>query len=268
MNQKGISSLVIVAIIIVAVVVVGGIVYMVTRGGGGVQGLKASDLEPKIGDKWQFRRTAENGMAMLMDLEITGIENRVLGKSIHEVYVVDASANIESWGSLLSSLPEGASIESYNLSISAYRGTDGISSEMTEDLTLVLTYSGLTVNFELRSDNIFELLSGGHPDPIRVGDTWITTQRVMENTTTTVNGIETPSSSEAIRTVDYECTGTQNVTVHAGTFYCYVIRSTEVGQEGYTLDYYSSETKLPVKSVDYSNGNITSQSELLSYSVQ
>lgn len=268
MNQNGISSLVIVAIIVVAIVVVGGIVYMVSRGGGGTQGLRASDLEPKIGDKWQFRITRENGVSMLMNSEAKRLENRVLGESIHEVYVMDASASVESWGSLLSSLPEGISIVSSNVSINAYRGVDGISNEMAMDFTLVLTYSGLAYNLEIRSENLFELLSGGFPDTIRVGDTWSTTQREKDNIIETINGVGTPQSSEAILTMDYECTGTQKVTVQAGTFNCYVVRQTVVGVEGYSLYYYSSKTKVPVKSAEYNNGNITSQIELLSYNVQ
>jgi hypothetical protein len=268
MNQKGISSLVIVVIIVVAIVVVGGIFYMVSKGGDGAQGLRASDLEPKIGDKWQFKITRENGVSMLMNLEAKRLENRVLGESIHEVYVMDASASLENWGSLLSSLPEGVFIVSSNVSINAYQGVDEISNEMITDFALVFTYSGSTFNLEIRTENLFELLSGGFPDTIRVGDTWSTTQREKDNTIETINGVGTPQSSEAILTMDYECTGTQNVTVQAGTFYCYVIRQTVVGVEGYSLYYYSSKTKKPVKSVEYRNGNITEQIELLSYDVQ
>jgi hypothetical protein len=112
-----------------------------------------------------------------------------------------------------------------------------------------------------------EVISGRLPDIIRIGDSWSTTQRLIENDATTINGVENTVNKESISTVNYECTGTQNVTVQAGTFYCYVVQRTIVGGGGYSLYYYSQETKLPVKSVSYLNGNITLLTELVSYNV-
>ena len=65
----------------------------------------------------------------------------------------------------------------------------------------------------------------------------------------------------------YECTGTTEVTIEAGSFSCYIIRMNEDDPQGdtYTVDYYSDEVEHTVKRVQYEDGDQTMTMTLISY---
>lgn len=255
--KKGVLIGIVCIVVAVAVVAV---VFLSLQ----VEGLRTEDLEPKIGDEWRYRYTMENGMVMLIDIEVKKVESVTIGEHSCEAYVIEGSADIEDYGTLL---PEGLSVVSCDVDVTMYKEKDGPSSEMIMDMTLVLEYIGTTYSMKYKTVSISEVVSGEGPDIVEVGSSWSTTERSIENTTMTFLGETETETTESTSTVNYECVGTRNVSVGAGTFYCYEVRKTIVGSEGYSLDYYSLKTKLPVKSIEYQDSQITSLMELVSYDV-
>lgn len=260
-KTKGIGTSAVVAIIVI-IAIAGVGYYFVTKGG--EAGLKTEDLRLEIGDEWQYRATTENGVVMLIDLEVKSLENVVIGERTYEAYLIEGSANVEDWGNLL---PEGFSVVSSDVDVTMHEEKEGLFKDIIMDMALVVEYQGTTYSMKFKNVSASEVISGRQPDIIKVGESWSMTERKIENNTVIIDGTEGGENTELTSTVNYECTGTKSVSVQAGTFYCYEVRETEVGGEGYFLRYYSAKTKRPVKSVKYKNGQIASLWELVSYSV-
>lgn len=228
-----------------------------------VKGLRIKDLQPKIGDKWQYKYM-ENGAVMLMSLEITGIRNITIGNQFLEAYIIEGSADVKNWGNII---PENFSVISCDVNITIYQGKEGLSSQMIMDMTLVLEHQGIIFGGKWKQVSVTEVVSGNEPEIIEIGSKWSTTERIIKNTTLTFMGETTTETEEFTSTVIYECIEVENVTIEAGTFYCYKVKKTIVNEEGYSVDYYSIKTKLPVKSVKYLDDEIVSLMELVSYNV-
>ena len=228
-----------------------------------VKGLRTADLKPKIGDKWQYRFLL-GGITMLMDVRVKRIENVTIGQRPCEAFLIKGSCDIEDFGNLL---PEGVSVTYLDGDVTMYREKEDLSHEMIIEMVANFEYLGVPFRMKKKAQTTTEIISGGKPDKIEVGDIWNTTQREVENTTTIIDGEIESETTEFTVGVNYECTRTTNVSVQAGTFYCYEVKDIKVGDVGYSLCYYSVKTKLPVKLVEFKNGQITAMMELVSYSV-
>jgi hypothetical protein len=75
------------------------------------------------------------------------------------------------------------------------------------------------------------------------------------------------SDSDDTLTKNYEVLGQKEVTVPAGTFTCFEIRVDTVGEDSYTLKYFSPELRIDVKIMEYRDTEVTSTHELESYSI-
>lgn len=234
-----------------------------------VKGLRMVDLEPTVGDEWQLRFAFENSLVLLLDVQVNNLSSKNIGNRLCGVYVIKGSGDVEGFGAFL---PEWYVLSS-NLDVYMYYEKDGLSSELLFDMKFVLDLEPtLEMYYTFRS--ISEVISGTGPDIMQVGGSWNTTERRVEEYTVAYEyseayGYIPPETNtiESTSTVNYDCTEIKPVTVEAGTFYCYEVRRTEVGEDYYSLDYYSPKTKLPVKSVVYQGEQITMLVELVSYSV-
>ncbi len=275
MKNRGIGAATVAVIIIVIIVAAaGGYIAMSGDGGGGTdgsQGLDIDDLRPSIGDEWKYKMTTNDNMVLEMDLKVENSEIVSFDNYSAEAYVATSEITFDNLGNIL---PAGATLSSKNGTFTMYIENDPTGSSKT---IISFTISGsvgaesFTTSYD--STETTYVISGESPDTINVGDSWESTVKKIENKTTivTVGGEpyqERTSYSESEETMNYEVLDTETVTVSAGTFDTYKVKNKISGSDNYTVNYYSSKAKQPVKSISYSNGETTQVMELISYDVE
>ena len=106
------------------------------------------------------------------------------------------------------------------------------------------------------------------PAEIAVGDTWVIGMTETSEERFVIDGSEVSEDVyESTTTTNYGAEGKNAVTVEAGTFDCLEIRMSTVGEDTYTLCYYSPEVKSEIEQVEYSGTTVTEITELVSYNV-
>jgi hypothetical protein len=152
---------------------------------------------------------------------------------------------------------------------SYYRTTDQepIHSEMTLTTRYREDESDTWHDYEYTYISDFEYTSEW-PAEIAVGDSWVIGATEASEDRLVIDGsVDSEGVYDSTKTTNYEAEAKKSVTVEAGTFDCLEIKMSTVGEDTYTLQYYSSEAKLVVKEVTYSGTTVTGITELVSYDV-
>jgi hypothetical protein len=239
------------------------------------------DMTWSIGDKWEYRYTTvtpDQTMIFTMAIETTGESNVEIDGVNYDVFVAEITGELETvdiaW-EYETTLAEGSTING-----TMYVSKDNDNTVRTVQnlgYQLINATTGGSFDFEQSIVTVTNS-TGGQPDVIDIGTSWVSTMKTITTTTTTLSGSifeylgapgysnTTTTTGENTVTYNYECTGKNNTTTTAGTFETYEIRQSVVGGQGYTLGDFSSTVKGEVKDTAYDNdGNIVSLMELLSY---
>lgn len=228
------------------------------------------DLEKptwSVGDKWEYNMTfTEGGMNGTMKMEVEGTTTITVNDTNYDVYMLEMSG-------------------SGTMSMSGMTGNwtmDGTGYLQQSDLAMVKTVMdmNMTMTMEYPSPGTYYMSSSNtttysppldeNDFPISVGETWTATATATSTEETSSNMPYYPSgntTSTTTETENYECLCTESVTVPAGTFNTYKIKSQEPGSNSYEIDYISSDVGFMVKSETYNEtGQLSSTMELTSYS--
>jgi hypothetical protein len=139
--------------------------------------------------------------------------------------------------------------------IEYYRKLDGALIKSTVDTEMISDTSSKIFHEEINYRNPKPILD----HPLRAGKMWERHYKLMV-------ADETGTFTET-KDRYYKCTGTTEITVDAGAFFCFIIKEKEsIDDKGnYTLTYYSKEDEIPVKQVEYKDGSQSRVMTLTSY---
>ena len=252
--------------------------------------LRKEDMDKSIGDKWEYRYTnlknSNITMVFTMSIEITGEDKTEIDGTEYDVQTAEISGEIIDMSEVLSTIniPGLSFIINYtNISGITYyskENPDTSKTVLNMEVGIKEETTDTELNFVYNTVTISRMLSGEKPDIIDVGINWTVTKKDEKIETQTMSGSfleltydpgytnTTITTKSETQTTNSVCTGKKTITVVAGTFEAYEINDSNLEDGSYGLEYWSSEVKLPVKSVEYDrNGSVVSIMELISYDV-
>ena len=246
-------------------------------------GFNPKEPEYVDGYKWQFRYDQVTGgvdLVMILNAELVGETTIDVEGSTYEVYEMSMEGYIES-----AVYPEMEGIQltfvegSSSIKGTSYQSKDFLLDKqiMNMEFQFLEATTGLTMDFEIVSTSITTDIATTLPDEVDVGSTWNITEVELETVSTTFSGalfdvIEpgytntTTSTTTTTTTKSFECLSEIKMTVDAGTFDTYEMR-TDYEEDGtYELDYFSVDVFHSIKNIKYNvSGEIESTIELASY---
>jgi len=245
--------------------------------------IKKEDMTWSIGDKWEYRYTTVNPnqtTIFKMTAETTGESTVEIDGINYDVFVAELTGELETvdiTSPFIASLVQGSTINGTSYVV---RENDETTKTVQNLEYQLINETGKFLNFTQTIVSITRAISGGKPDVIDVETNWVSTIKTITTTTTTFSGSyfdyyqpgytnTTTTTDTKTETFNCTCTGKENITTTAGTFETYEIRRTEVGEQGYLLQYLSSAVKGEVKDItyDHEGGTVISLLELISYDV-
>lgn len=232
-----------------------------------LSGNTSGDLEKPIwgmGDKWVYNGTStEAGMNGTISMEITGTTTIIVNGTNYDVYVMKTSIN----ATLITAGMVG-NVTANGTSYWLRSNLAGVKTVM--DMNVTFTYLGTEYYMSSSNTTTYNPPVDSYHFPVSVGETWTTTATA---TSTEVTSSNIPlyqsgtKSSTTTETKNYSCLCTESVTVPAGAFNAYKIKSQELGSNKYEMDYISSDVGFMVKTESYNEtGQLSSTQELISYS--
>jgi len=254
--------------------------------------LRKEDIENySIGDKLECKFTnlknSNITMVFTMSIEITGEDKTEMDGIEYDVQTAEISGEIIDLSEVLSTIniPGLSFIINYtNISGIIYyskENPDTSKTVLNMEMGIKEETTDTELNFVYNTVTISRILSGEKPNVIDVGSNWAVTKKDEKIETQTMSGsyfdeyIEpgytntTTTTKNETQTTNSVCTGKKTITVVAGTFdeaYEIKINDSNLEDGSYGLEYWSSEVKFPVKSVEYDrNGSVVSIKELISY---
>jgi len=254
----------------------------------GTGGYKPGDIKYFFGDEWEYKTTyyydkGEQDKHIYsqeikdeITLEIDGITYDVYEMKIFGKYV--SSEKIFKQGNLSLKLSEGSWIKTkyFNPEYEVYKytNTNYIKFDILDDQGQP---TGQTYYETSNNETILKKISGGIPDFVDIGTTWVTTynsnwmESIISSETIEGNTTSYPNSynGEGTKTVNSECLSKKNITTQAGTFETYEIRHDTVGKEEYEIAYFCPKIKSEVRYILYDNDGIQIYTEeLINYSIK
>ena len=202
------------------------------------------------GDYWEYKITEEptGSIQGTARFEITGEKTITVDGKSYEVW--EATGNME-WSS------DNVSMTTDD--ITYLRKSDGALIKSIEDVETI-TPGG---PYSFHSETVYKTIQPDFEYPINVGDIW---ERHKQIEVTDDTGTHTDWED-----AHYECTGTKELTIDAGTFSCYIIKikDEDSDENNYVLQYHSNKVGGNfVKMEIYENGVIVGAMTLTSYNYE
>lgn len=252
--------------------------------------LRKEDMDKSIGDKWEYKSThlknSNMTMVFTMSIEITGEDKTEIDGIEYDVQTAEVSGEIIDMSEVLSKI--NILELSFIIDYTSISGIIYYSKENPDTSKTVLNMemgfkeetTDTELNFVYNTVTINRILSGEKPDIIDAGSNWIVTKKDEKIEIQTMSGSfleltydpgytnTTTTTKSETQTANSVCTGKKTITVVAGTFEAYEINNSNLEDGSYRLEYWSSEVKFPVKSVEYDrNGSVVLIVELISYDI-
>lgn len=274
-----------IVILIVFILLIIGFNFISNNGTGGY---KPGDIKYFFGDEWEYKTTyyydeGEQDTHIYsqevkdeISLDIDGITYDVYEVKIFGEYV--SSEKIFKQGELSLKLSEGTwiKVKYFNPEYEVYKYTN-TNYRIFDVLDDQGQPSGQTYNETSSNETILKKISGGIPDFVDVGTTWVTTYNTNWSESIISSGsIDGDNQSypkffqgEGVKTVNSECLSKKTITTQAGTFETYEIRHDIVGKDDYEIAYFCPKIKSEVKYIFYNtDGSQIYTEELFKYSIK
>jgi hypothetical protein len=280
-QQKGSKkqSIMVIGVVIIVIIIIFGIISINLvnknnngdKNGNGKPQEKNGNGKPQekpntelvVGDTWYVKSVDEDGVIMTMDTTVTNTS--FFYKGI-ETSVIEVKYYIDDW------VGDDSGTE---FDFVSGTGVGYLEKEHNNMIYLKgimnfkIRYSGEIEWIDVRMESETDYQRTGKiPDEYAIGNTWSITEReISEDRTFWNDEVLSKDNDDETQTLNFEVLGKKNVTVEAGTFECFETRFDVIEDNTYTLEYYSPEVKMDIKSVKYNGTNIISMIELISYSV-
>ncbi|UCE39279.1 MAG: hypothetical protein JSW00_08690 [Thermoplasmata archaeon] len=260
--QKNILAISLVCALFIAISLTG----CLDDNGGGKREEESDKITPpdyKIGDTWTAKNTPEEGEPFTMTLTVTSESYLYEGET---VMILSVEYFMEEY------VEENSGLTFNDTTGSGTAYAEKTYSEiiyMEIDMTTQIKYQGSDEwhDVEMEQKSTFQH-EGNEPSKPSIGDTWTITETEDYEYTVWMDGQKISNESDSkTKTKNYEVLGKKNVTVEAGKFDCFEIRFDIVEEDSYTIEYYSPDAKIDVKTVEYEDSNIINIIELISYDV-
>ena len=251
-------------------------------------GYKPGDIKYFFGDEWEYKTTLyydegeqdkhiySQEIKDEITLDIDDVTYNLYEMKIYGKYI--SSEKIFKQGNLSLKLSEGSWIKTkyFNPEYEVYKYSN-INYRTFDILDDQGQPTGENYIETSNNETTLKKISGGIPDWVEVGTTWVTTyytnwsESLISSTTTEGDTSSYPKlfNGEGTKTINSECLSKKNITTQAGTFETYEIRHDTVGKDEYEIAYFCPKIKSEVKYILYSNDGFQIYTEeLVNYSIK